>query len=102
MEGLGSEAAQKLFANIEEQVRMAAAPKDKVPTFCNVHKKAGVETFGVILYVGEKELKERGPELIRRRNQPDWPPAGFEYSVPGRYQQAVPSKFSAQAAQVSG
>ena len=26
-------------------------------TFCNVHKKAGVETFGVILYVGEKELK---------------------------------------------
>ena len=26
-------------------------------TFCNVHQKRGAEVFGVILYVGEKELK---------------------------------------------
>jgi isopentenyl diphosphate isomerase/L-lactate dehydrogenase-like FMN-dependent dehydrogenase len=52
-----------------------------------------------------QELKERGPELIRRRNQPDWPPAGFEYSVPGKYgiKEPVNSKFAAQAqAQAQG
>ncbi len=44
-----------------------------------------------------RELKERGPELIRRRNQPLWPPLDYQYAVPKSGQGFDTSQIAAEA-----
>jgi len=73
---------------------LAAGGKPGVQKAIDILKDELERAMGLLGTRTVDELKQMGPELIRRRNTPEWPPHGFQYSIPMR---AKDSKFAAKA-----
>ncbi|QDZ18347.1 FMN-dependent dehydrogenase [Chloropicon primus] len=77
---------------------LAAGGKPGVVKAIDILEDELERAMGLLGAASVQELKERGPELIRRRNTAQWPPEGFEYSLPSRKPVHQPeSKFAANA-----
>ena len=73
---------------------LAAGGKEGVVKAIDILEDELERAMGLLGAASVQELKERGPELIRRRNTSSWPPPGFAYSVPTRTPHVVDSKFA--------
>ena len=73
---------------------LAAGGKEGVVKAIDILEDELERAMGLLGAASVQELKERGPELIRRRNTSSWPPPGFAYSVPTRTPHIVDSKFA--------
>ena len=73
---------------------LAAGGKPGVVKAIDILEDELERAMGLLGARNVEELKQRGPELIRRRNTAQWPPPGFQYEVPMR--PMVESKFAAK------